>query len=258
LPEEPHIAFLFALLVAALHFWSSIAYLRRAKTHTTARSRRPLRRPARGFGRSVLVAQIAYACLLWFLYDDMESWNAASVGLESKWGWPTAMLVGIFCYAIFFVSLIVGLRLSGSYGRIADENTRILVSLWPRNRFQKCMAAIAIWLINPVTEELLFRGIMVYQLALVGGSTAFAIGVGFLIHVANHTYQGLLPLTTHVPFYAIVVGLLFSPTGLWGAIGFHLAGDIIPFLLIRTAVRQYHRRHTHSHRICFGRISRLP
>jgi hypothetical protein len=51
--------------------------------------------------------------------------------------------------------------------------------------------------------------------------------------VGNHIYQGKLQIATHVTFYTIVVALLYSPFGLIGAIGFHFAGDIYPFMSLK-------------------------
>jgi membrane protease YdiL (CAAX protease family) len=242
-PQEPQIAIVVALLVSAYFLLASITLLRRTTVQISKSRRPPLRRPIAHFGRNALITQAGCALLLLLLYDEFASWTPESVGLKVQWHWWNAVILGVGCYAIFYIGVTAALWFSGHYDRVADETTRVLVGLWPRRRADRLMAAIAFCLSNPITEELLFRGIVVHQLSIVCESIGIALSVGLLVHMANHAYQGSHAFTTHIPFYAISCGLLFSPAGLWGAIGFHMAGDCVPFVLLKTAVLQYRRRH---------------
>jgi hypothetical protein len=94
-----------------------------------------------------------------------------------------------------------------------------------------------------VIEELLFRGVLVYQTSLVLGSAWLPIAAGLAATIGNHWYQGRQAMLFHIPFFAIVVALLFSPLGLAGAIGFHVAGDVLPMFWFRQQLRQFRERH---------------
>jgi hypothetical protein len=43
----------------------------------------------------------------------------------------------------------------------------------------------------------------------------------------------------HLAFYSAAVGLLFSPLGLVGAIGFHFGADLLPVIQYRAQLRAY-------------------
>jgi hypothetical protein len=67
--------------------------------------------------------------------------------------------------------------------------------------------------------------------------------LGLAASLGNHSYQGLRAWWTHIPFYVIVVALLFGPTGLWGAVGFHAGGDALPIAALRSELRHFRTRH---------------
>jgi membrane protease YdiL (CAAX protease family) len=106
----------------------------------------------------------------------------------------------------------------------------------------KPVAAVAICVLAPVTEELLFRGILVHQLALASGSIAPALAVGLVVNVACHFYQGPWQIPTHAALFALNAVLLFSPLGLIGAIGAHVALNVLVSATLRRQQRRYHAR----------------
>jgi membrane protease YdiL (CAAX protease family) len=93
--------------------------------------------------------------------------------------------------------------------------------------------------VNPFTEELIFRGLLVHQFARVGAPLWLAVLVGALVNVANHWYQGRALVRSHLAFYAWSVVLLYSPVGMLGAMGFHFLADIWPSLYQRQMLEEY-------------------
>ena len=93
--------------------------------------------------------------------------------------------------------------------------------------------------LNPFTEELISRGIMVLLLGRLVESNAFAIILGFVLNLGVHLYQGSRALRLHALFYVAVILLLYSPFGLTGAFGFHFAGDLVPFLRFRGQFKEW-------------------
>ena len=93
-------------------------------------------------------------------------------------------------------------------------------------------------LANPLIEEFLFRGVLVKMLADHGAGVPVAILAGGVVHSWFHIYQGRSQAVFHLGFYAVAVALLYSPLGLWGCFGFHVAGDVLPMLLFRRNLRK--------------------
>jgi membrane protease YdiL (CAAX protease family) len=205
-------------------------------------NRLPLRRPKPTAGRAFLIWQLLMAAML-FAASTPAHWTYETVGLASGFSIAGSMVIGVATYAIFVLCLTKVVKAIGLLAKVSDRNLQILASLWPRQKRQRLLAVVAFCVMNPVIEELMYRGILVRQLGLSIDSVTIAIVIGLIAHLANHAYQGLWGTFTHLPFYIIVVTLLYSPAGLWGAIGFHFAGDLYPFLTLKRQMRQYRNRH---------------
>ena len=234
------------LMIGAIYFWSgAVAARQRAKAvanspHEAARPR--LRRPANAAGGALLRWQLVLAAWLALLaYPNAWTWE--TVGLKGPGPTIIGLCVGIVIYALFTALLTFFLRASGGLEKFADDSTRTMAGIWPRPPRQKVAAWIAFCVFNPVIEELLFRGVLVYQSALATNSLWGPLLVGFVVSIGNHWYQGRRMMTLHVPFYWVAVGLLFSPLGLGGAIGFHLAGDVVPVSMMGRQLREFRARH---------------
>ncbi|MGF1938877.1 MAG: CPBP family intramembrane glutamic endopeptidase [Nostoc sp. ChiQUE02] len=124
------------------------------------------------------------------------------------------------------------------------ENDAYLVSvrLIPRQKLQRILFLIAVCILNPITEELIFRGVIVHQLGIYINNYYLAILLGLFVTIGNHIYQGRLHIITHLIFYIFTVTLLYSDVGLVGSIGFHLAGDIYPFMRLKYEANNYKKR----------------
>jgi hypothetical protein len=234
------------LMIGAIYFWSGLVAARqreRAAASSPYGAVRPkLRRPANAAGGALLRWQIVLAAWLAFVaYPNAWTWE--TIGLKGPGPTVVGLCLGVLTYALFTAALTFYLQASGGLEKFADDSTRTMAGIWPRPRRQKAAAWIAFCVFNPVIEELLFRGVLVYQSALALNSIWAPLLVGFAVSVGNHWYQGRRMMTLHIPFYWIAVGLLFSPAGLGGAIGFHIAGDVVPVSMMARQLRDFRQRH---------------
>jgi len=227
---------LFALLQALFGFF------RRRKQLEASASRKPLRRPAKNAGARMLFWQLACAFVL-FVFVGKNGWTYESVGFRNDLPVLISLGLGVSLYMAFVLLLQIVLQRSGALEKTLDANMLTIASIYPRDRRQKFYFAIGVYVLNPVIEELMFRGVLVHQFSLAIGAHGLPIAIGLAANLGNHAYQGRTAITTHLPFYLIAVGLLYSPAGLTGAIGFHIAGDIFPFVLLKRDLRAYVARH---------------
>ena len=240
-PQEWFAAIAVAIGIALLHLIGFIrSRIRLRRSGLDATTGRFLR-PPRGFGGSVFSWQITLLFLLFYLYVA-GGWTAESTGIKRELSWPLAFAIGVLAYFVFIYSLDFLLRGMLLADRLHDANVRTLARLWPRHRADRTFLLTGVCLLNPITEELVFRGILVHQSAIVFESVLLAVLLGLLINIGNHVYQGLAPLAVHIPLYFVVVAIIFSPLGLIGAIGFHFAADAWPFISFRRSLAAYKER----------------
>lgn len=234
------------LLIATFYFFGGLINARRLRfanhAPVTAAGRPKLRRAPPPAGFNAMQSQVMLCGWLVFIaYPEQWTWTTA--GLKTDVPLTLSAGVGFVVYIVWLVLINVVFKLKGGDRRLVDGMVRSMAALVPRERAQKAMAWVAFCVFNPVIEELLFRGILIYQTSLVLGSAWLPITVGLLVNIGNHWYQGGRSMLLHVPFFAIAVALLFSPLGLGGAIGFHIAGDVVPMALVRRQLREFRERH---------------
>ena len=236
------------MMIGVIYFWNGlvvVAVRQLGVTDATSpqgNARPKLRRPANTSGAVLLRWQIVLAAWIFFVAYP-TAWTWESIGLTGPGPTIVGLCVGILLYGAFTALLTFYLNESGGLAQFADESTRTMAGIWPRPRRQKVAAWIAFCVFNPVIEELLFRGVLVYQAALATNTIWTPLLVGFAVSVGNHWYQGRRMMALHVPFYWVAVGLLFSPLGLGGAIGFHFAGDVVPVSMMARQLRDFRQRH---------------
>jgi membrane protease YdiL (CAAX protease family) len=227
----------FAVLIALSQALSKFKSRRVFKRSTNV-ARLPLQRPPRRFGLSWLTWQTVL--LVFGAFDYLrQGWNPSSVGLTSGVSPILAFGFGAFCYSIFVLCYSYGFR-AIRLAKIlqSPDLLRTMASFWPRGCVNKMLAFWAV-VLNPVTEEFLFRGILVHQLSLITGSVAIPLVVGLSAMLAVHFYQGWRAIPGLILVYIFVVALLFSPMGLAGAIGFHLVADLDPLFTFKRNIRIY-------------------
>lgn len=232
-----------AVMLLSVLFWVGGVYSRRlrvVKSSAQDRDRPPLRRPPAKTGSRCLRFQLVMVLALWVLYQS--SWTFSTVGFRQEF--PIAdFFFGVFAYGVLLLLLHLIFRMGGVHDSQADNTMINMAALWPREPRQKLAMWIGVCILNPITEELLFRGILVYQLGEAIGNTELAVLLGFFVTLANHAYQGLRSVLLHSLYYVFAIGLLFSPMGMMGAIGMHFAGDIVPVSLMKRNLKSYRERH---------------
>ncbi len=232
------------VLLSVMHCLGSVFFARRERGQKPVNlgdRRVPLRRPRGKIGSRFLRFQVALLLVL-FVYFNEQSWTAATVGFMQEF--PGAdFACGFFAYGLLLLILGLLFRMRGISNEQADNTMNNMAALWPREPRQKLAMTVAVCVINPITEELLFRGILVYQLGLAIGDYELPICLGLVVTLWNHAYQGQRSMLFHTLYYVFAVALLFSPAGMMGAIGMHYAGDIVPVSLMKTNLKRYRERH---------------
>jgi membrane protease YdiL (CAAX protease family) len=235
-----------AVMFLSMLLWIGGIYSRRIRRLTPRnreRDRPSLRRPPAKTGSRCLRYQLVVALALCILYP--ESWTFSTVGVVGDF--PVAdFFVGVFAYGVLILLLHLIFRMGGVHDSQADNSMINMATLWPREPRQKVAMWIGVCLLNPITEELMFRGILIYQLSEAIGNTELPLLLGFCVTLANHAYQGPRSVFLHALYYVFAVGLLFSPMGLMGAIGMHFAGDIVPVSMMKRNLKSYRERHRRS------------
>lgn len=185
--------------------------------------------------RDLVLHQLLLATVLGVTYW-LGAWNGASVGsafVPELW---QLSLVSILVGEIGFLALILVywllLAVAGRFERMRLTATRGNLLLWPRKTSHKMITAVFIMIFNPVTEELVMRGILIHQWGLLLGSPVIPIMVGFVLNALLHWYQGWRMQLWHAMFFALAVTLLYQ-WDLVAAITAHLLGDVLPFLVLR-------------------------
>lgn len=196
-----------------------------------------------GKRRRVSVARFALfqAVVVLTLYASYRAgdWTLEGAGVSERVSPLVAFVTGVGEFGLFTLLVQWTFAFVGSPFAYLQAATRANALFAPRGRVRRLSMTAIATLINPVTEELLFRGLLVHQFVVVGAPVWMALSVGALVNATNHAYQGRLAVVFHLTFYAAVVGLLFSPVGLCGAIGFHFAGDVLPVIQYRAQLRAY-------------------
>jgi membrane protease YdiL (CAAX protease family) len=235
-----------AVMLLSMLFWIGGIYSRRqrsAKSLDQVQQRTPLRRPPAKTGSRCLRFQLVISLILLVLYQS--SWTLMTVGFRQEFP-VIAFACGVAAYGVLILFLHLLFCMGGVHDSQADNTMINMAALWPREPRQKLAMWIGVCILNPITEELLFRGILVYQLGLAIGDFRLPLCLGFIVTLANHTYQGPRSTLLHTLYYVFAIGLLFSPMGMMGVIGMHFAGDIVPVALMKRNLRSYRERHRRS------------
>jgi hypothetical protein len=177
---------------------------------------------------SFLTWQMTWAlflCLLWLKGD----WTLETVRLRPEVAAPIGLLAGFALYLPlhFGAKAWVRWRSGEEQGRV--DWIRAMRRLFPRTARGRRHVRLGL-LFVPFVEEIAHRGILVILYAREMGHPLPGIALGLLVAVAGHAYQGRTQIPFHLAFAGTAIALAFSPLGLWGAIGLHVAGDLVPML----------------------------
>lgn len=194
------------------------------------------------------VARYSIACLLlWALYLG-SAWTRASVGFARRDSVVVSAIAGVMIY--YALSGLYGLALHW-FGRRDSERQaalRISFGMLPNRPRARCAVIATLCLVNPIVEELIFRGLLVHQYAALSGNLPKALLIGAVVNATNHAYQGLRMVPFHLVFYAATVSLMYSPYGLAAAIGLHYAADAVPLLGLQEQLKEYREKRRKARR----------
>ncbi len=146
-----------------------------------------------------------------------------------------AFLLGFASYVVLIGLYKYIVRFLGMERRELANSYVVLRCIWPRSERRR-RKLLAVLLANPFTEELIYRGFLVFYLGHLFDSILLFSIVGLVVCLTIHLYQGVKMLHFHALFCIASILMLLSPLGLVGCFGFHLAGDIIPFAGMRQAL----------------------
>jgi len=144
-----------------------------------------------------------------------------------------AFLCGFGIYFVVLGLIEVGAHFSGVKEELHDQSYETMRRLWPRQIGEKIKAVIAVCLLNPFTEELIYRGVLVYFLGVFIGNFWLAAAIGLAFSLAVHLYQGAWSIPFHFLFHGTAILLVLSPLGLVACFGFHFAGDLVPVAALK-------------------------
>ena len=150
--------------------------------------------------------------------------------------------MGIACYVLLAMLIHAVVKIMGFLHSMEERTFRILAQLWPRKRAERASFYVAVCVLNPITEEMMFRGILIHQVGYLYGSIASALIIGLAVDLGLHLYQGCWALFTHIPFFILTILILYSPFGIVGAIGLHTAADLWPILSMKHSLGRYRLR----------------
>lgn len=117
---------------------------------------------------------------------------------------------------------------------IATLRTRL-----PRGKLAQLAGGFRCVCSSPLFEELVYRGFFVFHFSQLASSVFLAVFVGWLLCVVVHLYQATGRILSVTIFYGVATGLLFSPVGLLGAIGFHSGCNLEYVLRLRDIAERY-------------------
>ncbi|MBN3884815.1 MAG: CPBP family intramembrane metalloprotease [Nostoc sp. JL34] len=240
LPPFSNCVLFFVLFLSMMYLYSSIAQRKLIK------KQQKVERPKSSFGFLILWNQISL--ISFFSITYILGWDAPSVGLKFETLPVFSLIIGLICYCTFVLIVNKILKLLRVSQIVEDDAYLVSVRLIPREKLQRILFLIAVCILNPMTEELIFRGVLVHQLGIYINNYYLTIILGLFVTLGNHIYQGRLHIITHIIFYIFTVTLLYSDVGLIGSIGFHLAGDIYPFMWLKYQVNNYKQRRREERR----------
>jgi hypothetical protein len=199
-------------------------------------------RPERGRARSLFIFQAILIVILSIEFAR-GAWKPGDVGYNNEFAGWVSISAGVVIYFIFLVLFEKTARMLGRLDVIEDASFLALRAAWPRSIREKRLAIVPVFFLNPLTEELIHRGVLIYALGIHIGNFALPVIIGLILNLLMHLYQGPVALISHIFFFAIVISILFSPLGIVGAVGFHFAGDVVPIVTFRKQMLRWVHRH---------------
>jgi membrane protease YdiL (CAAX protease family) len=227
------LTFLFATLsaiIALRFYWNN-------------RKSEPIRLPRNvlGSGNHIFGQQLVVLAVI-MLVGYFAGIDLYDLGLSQTFHPIPAFIIG---FIVYFIVLSIIEALAAGFGlreRMHDLAFETMRLLWPRDPQQKVLAFIAVVLINPFTEEVIYRGVLVHQFGELIDNFWLAALIALVLSLAAHMYQGSWSFPFQMMFHAAAIGLLFSPMGLAACFGFHFAGDLVPVVTLKRSMIEWRKR----------------
>ncbi len=129
-----------------------------------------------------------------------------------------AFIVGFIVYFVVLLLIELTARILGIRKRLHDASFETMRLIWPRHPTQKVLAIVGVCLLNPFTEEMIYRGVLVHFFGKfnreyvdrgVNRTGAFDCGT-YVSGTLDSTVSINLPCLCHLdPLVAVWFGRLF-------------------------------------------------
>ena len=200
---------------------------------TTRKQTFKMPRGSLGNGFQIISQQVFLLAII-ILAGVLTGIDLFDLGVSKTVNPVLAFLGGFLVYCVVLALMELSAHLLGVRERLHDLSYETMRLIWPRSRNQKLLAVVAVCLINPFTEEVIYRGVLVKLFGDMIGSFWTAAAIGFVLSIAAHLYQGSWSIPFQMLFHCVAILLLYSPLGLVACFGFHFAGDLVPVATMRT------------------------
>ena len=192
-------------------------------------------------GRQIFLQQLILLAVA-VLFGVLGGFSLYDLGASERFHPVTAFGIGFAAYFVVLVIIEAAAAVFGVRERLHDLSFETMRLLWPRDPQQKILAVAGVCLINPFTEELIYRGVLVDHFGHLIGNIWLAASIGFVLSIAAHMYQGSWSVPFQMMFHGAAVLLLLSPAGLIACFGFHFAGDLVPVVMMRRSMIEWRER----------------
>lgn len=152
-----------------------------------------------------------------------------------------SFFLGLICYFMLIGAYKLLVYALGLQEQQLAEAYLVHRAIYPRSTKGR-RKLLAVLIINPFTEEIIYRGFLVYYLGNLLNSVWLFSVLGVVICLVIHFYQGVRMLLFHAVFCTASILILFSPAGIIGCFGFHLAGDLYPMSELKRALQAWRNR----------------
>jgi len=168
------------------------------------------------------VVGLVFGCLTY------SGWSLESIGVSSLQSFLKDCAAGAGLVVPYQIALVMWNRLRGR----EVTPSLSLQFLYARGCLLGTVRCISIVFITPLFEEFIYRGIFVFHIGRKFNILPYMAVIGLIAHVWAHLYQGTRLVSVQACFAVILLVLLFSPLGLAGAIGFHMALNAFVYLTL--------------------------
>ncbi|MDH3494517.1 MAG: CPBP family glutamic-type intramembrane protease [Acidobacteriota bacterium] len=232
-----------ALLILITVLFAALSAIIAVRFYWQNRNTTHIRRPrtALASGSQILVQQVVVLIAI-ILFTVFGGFGLYDLGASRTIHPVFSFVIG---FGVYFVVLGVieaaaaGLGIRERLHQLSYDTMRMI---WPRDPNQKILAFLAVCLLNPFTEEVIYRGVLVHHLGGLIENIFAAVLIGFVLSIAAHMYQGSWSIPFQMAFHSVAILLLLSPLGLIACFGFHFAGDLVPVMLLKKSMHERRER----------------